>query len=109
MNKVMIVGRLGQDCEVIEAGERKFAKLRVATDDGYRGADDKWVDRTRWHNVITFQPGLIGWLQRDGTKGRLISLVGELNYYTPEGEKRPEAQILLDRNAEVNFLTPAAS
>ena len=51
VNKIFLVGRLGQDPQSIQLGTDCIARFSVATDDGFRGADGQRVERTTWHSV----------------------------------------------------------
>ena len=51
VNKIFLVGRLGQDPQSIQLGTDCIARFSVATDDGFQGADGQRVDRTTWHSV----------------------------------------------------------
>ena len=80
MNRVDLIGRLGADVSVnhLPNGGR-VANLNVATDESYidRNSGQK-VDKTEWHKVVTFQDGLVGMLEKNATKGRLIHVQGKL-------------------------------
>ena len=69
MNQVNLIGRLGQDVEIrttTTSGD-KVATMSVATDEGYRNRDTgKWVDRTEWHRLVAFSPGLVDMLEKHG-------------------------------------------
>ena len=79
-NHAELVGRLGDDVSVnhLVSGGR-VANLSIATDESYidKNSGQK-VDRTEWHRVVTFQPGLIDMLQKHATKGRLIHVEGKM-------------------------------
>lgn len=51
VNKIFLVGRLGQDPQSIQLGTDCIARLSVATDDGYRDQSGQKVERTTWHSV----------------------------------------------------------
>ena len=80
-NKVLLIGRLGDDVTVNHlASGGRVANLSIATDESYidrNGSGDR-VDKTEWHRVVTFQDGLIDMLERHAKKGRLIHVEGKL-------------------------------
>ena len=79
-NHAELVGRLGDDVTVNHlASGGRVANLSIATDESYidKNSGQK-VDRTEWHRVVTFQPGLIDMLQKHATKGRLIHVEGKM-------------------------------
>lgn len=51
LNNVTLIGLLGRDPEEVHAGQSSFARLSVATDDGYRDQNGQKVERTTWHSV----------------------------------------------------------
>ena len=51
LNNVTLIGLLGRDPEEVHAGQSRFARLSVATDDGYRDQSGQKVERTTWHSV----------------------------------------------------------
>lgn len=51
LNNVTLIGILGRDPEEVHAGQSRFARLSVATDDGYTDKSGQRVDRTTWHSV----------------------------------------------------------
>lgn len=51
LNNVTLIGLLGRDPEEVHAGQSSFARLSVATDDGYRDQSGQKVERTTWHSV----------------------------------------------------------
>ena len=61
LNRAEVIGRLGADVTVnhLVSGGR-VANLSIATDESYldRNSGNK-EERTEWHRVVSFQPGLI--------------------------------------------------
>ena len=56
LNKVMLIGRLGQDPELrYAANGMPICKFSVATDEGYTDRDGQKQEKTEWHRVVTFQ------------------------------------------------------
>ena len=55
INKVIIVGNLGQDPELRYTGSgTAVCNLRLATNESYKDASGEWVDRTEWHSVVAW-------------------------------------------------------
>ena len=80
LNRAEVIGRLGADATVnhLTNGGR-VANMSIATDESYidRNSGNK-EDRTEWHRVVTFQPGLIDMLEKHARKGRLVYVSGTL-------------------------------
>lgn len=90
-NKVQLIGRLGQDPEIISfADGNKMAKFSLATDESYKDKSGNKVERTEWHNVIV-KGGLVKIVEDYITKGKEIAIEGKLSsrsYDDKEGNKR---------------------
>ena len=110
LNRVELIGRLGADVTVnhLVSGGR-VANLSIATDEGYidRNSGSR-VDKTEWHRVVTFQPGLIDMLEKHARKGRLVYVDGKLQTrrWSKAGEDsdRYSTEILLVPGGAVRFL-----
>lgn len=90
-NKVQLIGRLGQEPEIITfADGNKMAKFSLATDDSYKDKDGKKVERTDWHNVV-IKGGLVKVVEGYVKKGQEIAVEGKLttrDWEDKEGNKR---------------------
>ncbi len=91
VNKVTLIGNLGQDPEVrrLESGA-VVAKLVIATNESYKDKNDEWQQRTEWHSVVVWR-GLAERAERDLKKGKLVYVEGKLThrkYQDKEGNDR---------------------
>ena len=90
-NKVQLIGRLGQDPEIVNFEDgNKLAKFSMATDDSYKDKEGNKVERTYWHNVVV-RGGLVNVVENYVTKGQEIAIEGKLtnrSYEDKEGGKR---------------------
>ena len=97
-NKVQLIGRLGQEPEIVTFQDgNKIAKFSMATDDSYKDKNGEKVERTFWHNIIV-KGGLVSVVQNYVKKGQEIAVEGKLtnrSYETKEGEKRYLTEILV--------------
>lgn len=112
MNKIVIVGRVGQDVEIRSTSNGRVAILSVATDEGYKDRETgEWVERTQWHRVVTYQVGLVDMLEKHGRRGRAIAVSGTMTYreWMREGEVKPRVapEIQVDVRGEIEFLSPS--
>ena len=113
MNKVILIGRVGQDPKLSYTGSgQAVANFSVATDEGYRDKQTgQKVERTEWHRVVAwrqqaeFVGNYIG-------KGRLVLVEGKLQtrkWQGQDGQDRYTTEIVadnisgLDRAAEGQF------
>ena len=64
INKVILVGNLGQDPELrYTGGGTAVCNMRLATNESYKDSDGQMVEKTEWHNVVAW--------------GRLAEICGE--------------------------------
>ncbi|HKI81433.1 MAG TPA: single-stranded DNA-binding protein [Pseudodesulfovibrio sp.] len=100
LNKVIIVGRVGQEPKVSYTGSgQAVANFSVATDEGYRDRQTgQRVERTEWHRVVAwrqqaeFVGNYIG-------KGRLVMVEGKLQtrkWQGQDGQDRYTTEIVAD-------------
>ena len=88
VNKIILIGRIGQKPEVKIVGESKVATFSVATSDKYKDRNGNQVEDTEWHSVECWgnQAEIAEkWLD----KGSLIYLEGKLKTekWEKEGHK----------------------
>ncbi|MFB9056058.1 single-stranded DNA-binding protein [Mariniflexile ostreae] len=96
-NKVQLIGRLGQDPEIVNFKDgNKMAKFSIATDDSYKDKEGNKVERTYWHNIIV-KGGLVNVVENYVTKGKEIAIEGKLtnrSWEDKEGNKHYATEIL---------------
>ena len=110
LNRAELIGRLGADVVINHlANGGRVANMSVATDEGYlnRNTGER-VDKTEWHRIVTFQPGLIDMLEKHARKGRLVYIAGTLQTrsWRKAGEEsdRFSTEIRLAPGGTVQFL-----
>jgi single-strand DNA-binding protein len=105
LNKIMIIGTLGKDCEVrFTTSNKCVTSFGVATENSYK-KDNNWVRETTWHNVTAWE--LSDFVKATLVKGAKVYVEGRLtkrDYTDKEGVKRYVTEIIsnqiipLDRN-----------
>jgi single-strand DNA-binding protein len=96
LNKVMLIGRLGQDPEVrYTQSNTAVATLNLATNERYRDSNGEYQDRTEWHRVVAW--GRTAEVcQQYLTKGSLIYVEGPLQtreWEDNQGQKRYTTEV----------------
>lgn len=96
LNKVMLIGRLGQDPEVrYTQSNTAVATLNLATNERYRDSNGEYQDRTEWHRVVAW--GRTAEVcQQYLTKGSLIYIEGPLQtreWEDNQGQKRYTTEV----------------
>ena len=93
INKVILVGNLGKDPEVMtyENGVKRAA-FSLATTESYKDKSDNWVEQTEWHNIVLWR-----WLaEKNLIKGDKIYLEGKIrtrSWDDENGNKRYTTEI----------------
>lgn len=78
MNKVVLVGRLGQDPEqrALPSGTA-IANFSVATNETRKDQNGQYIDSTEWHRCVAFG-NQADFINKYFTKGRLVYIDGRL-------------------------------
>ena len=94
VNKAIILGRLGKDPEVREAGSGKVANFSVATSEKWKDKDGVYQERTEWHNIVAWNK-LADLAEKYLVKGKEIYIEGKIktDSYEKDGEKRYSTKI----------------
>ncbi len=80
VNKVILIGNLGADPEIRSTQDGKeIGNLRVATTESWRDKNSgERRDKTEWHRVVIFSPGLVTIAKQYLKKGSKVYIEGAL-------------------------------
>lgn len=80
VNKVILVGNLGQDPEVKSfQGGGRICNLRIATSERWKDKQTgEKKERTEWHMVVLSNDGTVGFAQQYLRKGAKVYIEGQL-------------------------------
>jgi len=100
INKVILVGNLGADPEVRTTQDgREVANLRIANSDSWKDKNTgERKERTEWHRVVIFSPGLVNVAKSYLKKGAKVYLEGALQtrkWQDQSGQDRFSTEIVL--------------
>jgi len=99
LNKVMLIGHLGKDCETrFTTNNVSVTSFTLATNYRYKGKDGNWVDETTWHNVTCFN--LSDYFKENLKKGKKFYVEGRISkrdYTDKEGIKRYFTDIISEK------------
>ena len=102
VNKVILVGNLGQDPEArtfSNGGE--VVNLRVATSESWKDRDSgERKEKTEWHSVSIFSEGLVNVAERYLRKGSKVYIEGQLQtrkWQDQSGNDRYTTEIVLQK------------
>jgi single-strand DNA-binding protein len=99
VNKVILVGNLGQDPEsrsFQNGGE--VVNLRIATSENWKDRDGNRQERTQWHSVAIFSEGLAKVAKSYLKKGSKVYLEGQLEtrkWQDQNGQDRYSTEVVL--------------
>lgn len=106
VNKVILIGNLGQDPEMRETKSGSpVCNFSVATSERYKSKDGEQVENTEWHRVVAFgkTAELCGEYLSKGKKVYLEGNIQSRQYEDKEGVSRTAFEIKAN---QVTFLTP---
>jgi single-strand DNA-binding protein len=100
MNKVQIIGYLGEDPKVTNlASGKQVCNISVATDEGYKDKrTNEWVEKTEWHRVVIWNEVFIKFANNYLKKGSQVYVEGKLateKWEDREGVTRYTTKIIL--------------
>jgi single-strand DNA-binding protein len=100
VNKVIIIGNLGQDPEVRYTGSgQAVATLSIATTERWKGQDGTQQEKTEWHRVVVW--GKQAELAKEYlAKGRQVYIEGRLqtrDWQDKDGNKRYTTETVCQR------------
>ena len=100
MNKVFLLGRVGQEPEVRAVGDTKVATFSLATSETYK--DKKTGEKretTEWSNIVVWR-GLAEVVEKYVTKGTQLFIEGKIRTRSYDdkktGDKRYVTEIIAD-------------
>lgn len=97
INKVILIGNLGQDPELkYTQGQQAILRLRLATNEQYKASNGEWQDRTEWHSVTVWGKRAEA-LSKFLRKGAALYVEGRLatrSWDDRDGNKRSTTEIV---------------
>lgn len=100
VNKVILIGNLGKDPEIRAMQDgREIANITIATSESWKDKNTgERKDRTEWHRVAIFNPGLVTIAKNYLKKGAKVYLEGALQtrkWQDQSGADRYTTEIVL--------------
>jgi len=96
VNKVILLGNLGKDPELVPNAQNPICKFSLATSDRRKDANGNWSDQTEWHSIVVYgqtAENCAKYLK----KGRQIYLEGKIvtrKWQDKEGKDRYTTEII---------------
>ncbi|MBL0690273.1 MAG: single-stranded DNA-binding protein [Alphaproteobacteria bacterium] len=109
INKITIIGNLGGDPEIRSTKDNlQIASFSVATSENWIDkSSGERRDKTEWHRVVVFIPGLVGVIEKYLKKGMKVYIEGSMRYrqWTDDaGTKRTSSEVVLSGGGNSTFL-----
>ena len=107
MNRATWVGRVGKEPEIKSTQTGKeVANFTLATSERWKDPSGQKQERTSWHNIVCWHPGLIGVIKNYVHKGDQLLVEGsiETRSWEKDGEKRYTTEIVMNFNATLEML-----
>ena len=100
LNKVLLIGRLGNDPEVKQMTNGKnVARLSIATSETWKDKNTgEKKEKTEWHRVVIFNEGLVNVVQQYLKKGAQVYIEGQIQttkYTDNNGQEKYSTQVIL--------------
>ena len=84
LNKVELIGRVGQTPTIRMVGDQKVASFTLATNEVYKGKDGNYVSNTEWHNIEAWG-NIAERAEKIVNKGGLYRVEGKIKYEKYKG------------------------
>ena len=101
VNKVILVGNLGDDPEVRSLNNGgEVVNMRVATSESWKDRDGNRQERTEWHRVVIFNENLGRVAKSYLKKGSKVYLEGQIQtrkWQDQSGQDKYSTEVLLQR------------
>ncbi|MBP5759684.1 MAG: single-stranded DNA-binding protein [Bacteroidales bacterium] len=98
VNKVILIGNLGKDPEIITFETAKKATFPLATTEYFKNKDGQKIEQTEWHNIVCWR-GLADIAEKILKKGTQIFIEGKLrtrSWEDKDGNKRYITEVVAD-------------
>lgn len=100
LNKCYLQGNLTADPELKELdGGSAVLKIRLATNERYKGKDDKWTEKVEYHNATIWGAARAEALDKILRKGSAVLIEGSLRTreWEKEGQKHYTTEVNVDK------------
>lgn len=106
LNKIMLVGHIGQDAKETSGG---YAKFSLATSETFKNKEGKFDQSTQWHSVIVFNENLVKYALKNFKKGVMVYVEGKIAYRDiigKDGNKKSFVDIIVGkRNGDMKIMS----
>ena len=95
----MLIGRLGQDPEIKDAGSTSVANFSIATNENWTDKNGEKQERTEWHNIVAWDKlaDLAGNYLRRGSNIYCEGKLQTRSWESQEGEKKYRTEVVINQ------------
>ena len=107
LNKIMLIGNLGNDPKETDKG---FVKISLATSDQYKDKDGNIQKNVEWHNIVIFNKHKAKYVLNYFKKGDKAYVEGSIksHEYEKDGVKKKAIDIVVGNfSGDVKLITSA--
>lgn len=100
MNHVTLIGRVGKQPELRTAQNGKqVASFSLATSERWKDQSGEKQEKTTWHNLVCFAPGLATVIGSYVNKGDMIAVQGKIENrsYEKDGVTKYVSEVIVDQ------------
>ena len=109
INSVQLLGRVGADPQLKGNTEHPMVVFSLATHTNYRYESGEFMQRTEWHRVICFKPGLRDSILNYLKKGQRVHVTGKITYGEIKDEQGQSKTTTAVQADDVIFFQTAAA
>jgi len=111
VNKAIIIGRLGKDPEIRDAGGTAVCSFSLATSERWKDKSGESKEATCWHNIVAWgkQAEVMNEYLRKGQEVYIEGRIDNRSYEDKEGNKKYISEIVVQRFSFVGSKGDATS
>jgi single-strand DNA-binding protein len=95
VNKVVLIGRLGKDPEMIQLDSAKKVNFSLATTEYYYDRENQKREITEWHNIVMWR-GLAETAEKYLKKGDLVFIEGRIRTRSWEDKETQQKRYIVE-------------
>lgn len=95
VNKVILVGNVGKDPDIVSFENNRKATFSIATSERYKDKKGETVEKTEWHNIVFWGP-VVEVVEKYVKKGKQVYVEGKLSTrsYEKDGQTKYVTEVV---------------
>ena len=95
INQVFLIGLVGKDAELVDAGSCKVLKFSIATSRKYKSGSD-FKEDTTWHNIVSWNGEKVARYIKKGVRICVTGRISNRSYTDKDGSKRYVSEVVAE-------------